>query len=94
MRVWTERQGELRGHYEINLAATALLQLLALRHRELAAVQARSPADTSSHNACLVEDLAFTHMPSCWPCAAPRSAVQACSLKPTHQVTVCMPGLG
>ena len=42
MRMWTERQGELRGHYEINLAATALLQLLALRHPALAAVQARS----------------------------------------------------
>ena len=43
MRVWTERQGELRGHYEINLAATALLQLLALRHPALAAVQAHPP---------------------------------------------------
>lgn len=52
MRVWTERQGELRGHYEINLAATALLQLLALRHPALAAVQARSSTDMFSHSAC------------------------------------------
>ena len=41
LRVWTERQGELRGHYQINLAATALLRLLALRLPALAAVQAR-----------------------------------------------------
>ena len=41
LRVWTERQGELRGHYQINLAATALLRLLALRHPAVAAVQAR-----------------------------------------------------
>ncbi|KAK9839772.1 hypothetical protein WJX81_000471 [Elliptochloris bilobata] len=41
MRVWTERQGELRGHYEINLTVTALLHLLATRHPALATVQVK-----------------------------------------------------
>jgi len=43
LRVWMERQGELRGHFEIKLAATALLRLLATRHPALSRVQARTP---------------------------------------------------
>ena len=43
LRVWTERQGELRGHFEIKLAATALLRLLATCHPALGRVQARAP---------------------------------------------------
>jgi hypothetical protein len=43
MRIWTERQIELRGVYEINLTSTALAALLASGHPALAEAQARSP---------------------------------------------------
>ena len=42
MRVWLERQIELRGFYNINLTSTALALALASRHPALAEVQARS----------------------------------------------------
>ena len=42
MRVWTERQIELRGFYDINLTSTALALLLASRHPALAEIQAAS----------------------------------------------------
>ena len=42
MRVWTERQIELRGFYNINLTSTALALLLASRHPALAEIQAAS----------------------------------------------------
>lgn len=49
MRIWTERQIELRGVYEINLTSTALAALLASGHPALAEAQARSPpSDTLS----------------------------------------------
>ena len=41
MRVWLERQIELRGFYNINLTSTALALALASRHPALADVQAR-----------------------------------------------------
>ena len=41
MRVWLERQIELRGFYNINLTSTALALALASRHPALAEVQAR-----------------------------------------------------
>ena len=40
MRVWVERQIELRGFYNINLTSTALALALASRHPALAEVQA------------------------------------------------------
>lgn len=54
MRIWTERQIELRGVYEINLTSTALATLLASRHPALAEAKARQrliPLDplTCSH---------------------------------------------
>jgi hypothetical protein len=39
MRIWTERQIELRGFYEINLTSTALALLLASGHPALASVK-------------------------------------------------------
>ena len=42
MRVWTERQIELRGFYNINLTSTALALLLASRHPAIAEIQAAS----------------------------------------------------
>ena len=48
MRIWTERQIELRGVYEINLTSTALAALLATGHPALAETKARfPPPDTS-----------------------------------------------
>ncbi len=41
MRIWTERQIELRGVYEINLTSTALAALLASGHPALAEAKAR-----------------------------------------------------
>lgn len=43
MRIWTERQIELRGVYEINLTSTALAALLATGHNALAVTKARPP---------------------------------------------------
>lgn len=40
MGVWTERQPELRGFYQINLTATALALLLASGHPALSEIQA------------------------------------------------------
>ena len=41
MRVWTERQIELRGAYCINLTSTALALVLASRNPALDEIQAR-----------------------------------------------------
>ena len=41
MGVWIERQLEFVGSYRINLAITALVQLLASRHPALMALQVR-----------------------------------------------------
>ena len=41
MRVWTERQIELRGVYNINLTSTALALVLSARHPALDEIQAR-----------------------------------------------------
>jgi hypothetical protein len=41
VRVWAERQIELRGFYEINLTSTALAALLASGHPALAQIQVR-----------------------------------------------------
>ena len=41
MRVWTERQIELRGIYSINLTGTALALILSSRHPALDEIQAR-----------------------------------------------------
>ena len=81
MRVWLERQIELRGFYNINLTSTALALALASRHPALAEVQARPlfrPPSTSlaavagikpiSHGGC---DESCTHQPldTAKPCA-------------------------
>ena len=41
MRVWTERQIELRGAYNINLTSTALALILSSRHPALDEIQVR-----------------------------------------------------
>ena len=41
MRVWTERQIELRGVYNINLTGTALALVLSSKHPALDEIQAR-----------------------------------------------------
>ena len=41
MRVWTERQIELRGVYSINLTSTALALVLSARQPALDEIQAR-----------------------------------------------------
>jgi len=50
MRIWTERQIELRGVYEINLTSTALATLLASRHPALAEAKARNAFSCWTHS--------------------------------------------
>jgi hypothetical protein len=42
MRIWTERQIELRGYYEINLTSTALALLLSSGHPALTSIKVHS----------------------------------------------------
>ncbi len=54
MGVWIERQLEFVGRYRINLATTALVQLLASRHPALMALQVPLlPQICSSMKRCL-----------------------------------------
>ena len=69
MGIWIERQLEFVGRYRINLATTALVQLLASRHPALMALQvslllAKVSVYTCSNGSEMVLQGTF----SCWNC--------------------------
>jgi hypothetical protein len=61
MHVWTERQIELRGLYNINLTSTALALLLASRHPALAEIQVGSCNLTDAYDCLHWEDCRLTN---------------------------------